>query len=70
MSEYSQIGVTALRDPVTGEPLEAVPLYMRRADVRPETSPVIRTGPLARDLAGMMDEYLKGLAAEGMTPSC
>ena len=30
--EYLQIGVTALRDPTTGEYLPAVPLYIRAED--------------------------------------
>ena len=28
MSEFIQVGVTAMRDPLTGEPLEQVPLYV------------------------------------------
>lgn len=28
MSEFIQVGMTAMRDPLTGEPLEAVPLYV------------------------------------------
>ena len=32
MSAYIQVGVTALRDPVTGEYLPAVPLYIREED--------------------------------------
>ena len=28
MSRFIQVGVTAMRDPKTGEPLEAVPLYV------------------------------------------
>lgn len=30
MSQFIQVGVTAMRDPMTGEPLEAVPLYVER----------------------------------------
>ena len=28
MSKFIQVGMTAMRDPLTGEPLEAVPLYV------------------------------------------
>ena len=28
MSRFIQVGMTAMRDPMTGEPLEAVPLYV------------------------------------------
>ena len=31
MSRFVQVGVTAMRDPMTGEPLEAVPLYVDTA---------------------------------------
>jgi hypothetical protein len=31
--QYAQIGVTALRDPVTGEYLPAIPLYARVEDL-------------------------------------
>ena len=60
MSEYIQIGVTALRDPVTGEPLEAVPLYIRKEDAGGQERARIQEGPLARELAGMMREYVQG----------
>lgn len=32
MSEYIEIGMTALRDPATGDFLPAVPLYIRAED--------------------------------------
>ena len=32
MSKYIQIGVTALRDPMTGELLPAVPMYIQEED--------------------------------------
>lgn len=32
MSEFIQIGQTAIRDPITGEFLPAVPLYIRAED--------------------------------------
>lgn len=38
MSQFIQVGVTAMRDPLTGEPLEQVPLYVEtgNADQLPE----------------------------------
>jgi len=32
VSKFIQVGVTAMRDPLTGEPLEAVPLYVEQTD--------------------------------------
>ena len=32
MGEYIQIGVTALRDPITGDFMPAVPIYVRAED--------------------------------------
>ena len=60
MSEYIQIGVTALRDPVTGEPLEAVPPYIRKEDAGGQERARIQEGPLARELAATMREYVQG----------
>ena len=60
MSKYIQVGVTALRDPVTGEALEAVPMYIRREDAGSQERARIQEGPLARDLAAMMREYVDG----------
>ena len=60
MSEYIQIGVTALRDPVTGEALPAVPLYIRETDAGTQARAEIQMGPLARDFAAMMKEYAEG----------
>lgn len=60
MADFIQIGVTSLRDPVTGEPLEAVPMYIRREDAGSQERARIQEGPLARDLAAMMREYVQG----------
>lgn len=51
MSKYVQVGMTAMRDPVTGELLESVPLYV---DTEYEPAPVIPKEDMklmARDLA-------------------
>lgn len=61
MSGYIQIGVTALRDPVTGEALEAVPLYIREEDREKAAAP---SAGLMKDMAAtlgdMFGEYVKG----------
>lgn len=41
MSEYIQIGVTALRDPATGGFLPSVPLYIRAEDQEKVEPPFI-----------------------------
>lgn len=60
MSGYIQIGVTALRDPVTGEPLEAVPLYIREEDREKAAAP---SAGLMKDMAAtlgaMFGKYVK-----------
>lgn len=69
MNEYIQIGVTALRDPVTGEPLPAVPLYVRARDmgVKDEAE---ATAPMMADagraLAGLMKQYVNGCRKAGL----
>ena len=60
MSKYIQVGVTALRDPVTGEALEAVPLYIRAKDEETQKRAMIDVGPLAKELADMMRTYVQG----------
>ena len=61
--KYVQIGVTAMRDPVTGEMLPSVPLYIRREDAESDAVVQIRI-----ELASKMDEYLTALAKAGMEP--
>jgi len=62
MDGYIQIGVTALRDPVTGEVLKSVPLYMREEDRRAESPAEVRMDGIIGDLALMMVEYAKALS--------
>lgn len=66
--KYVQIGVTAMRDPVTGEMLPSVPLFIRREDADSSAVAQIRIGTLAHELASKMDEYLTALAKAGMEP--
>ena len=57
MADYIQIGVTALRDPVTREPLEAVPLYVRAADAGRLEAARTDDGPMIAELAEMFGKY-------------
>lgn len=66
MSEYIQIGVTALRDPKTGEILPSVPLFIKREDAA--GVPAIQIGPIAKDLGDKFAEYMKGLNRAGLRP--
>ena len=69
MAEYIQVGVTALRDPVTGEPAPAVPLYVRAEDARAVRLPASEeeaAGNWAAALADMMKSYVNGCRAAGV----
>lgn len=57
MADYIQIGVTALRDPVTREPLQAVPLYIRAEDAGKVEAARADDGPLIAELADMFGKY-------------
>ena len=60
--KFIQIGVTALRDPLTGEPLEAVPLYIRAEDAPSQARADIRTGPLAKTFSDAVRDYVSATA--------
>lgn len=69
MSEprFIQVGVTALRDPVTGEMLPAVPLYVQAPDTETEQREL---EPLADGIAHLlalrMKQYIDGCKAAGI----
>ena len=67
MAKFIQIGVTAIRDPLTGDPLNAVPLYVEAADA--EGLPEIDLRHLSRTISGDLSEIKKsrqqGQAADG-----
>lgn len=50
MSKFIQVGLTAMRDPATGEPLEAVPLYVEVNDGKVPELPEIDRKELAEEL--------------------
>lgn len=60
MADYIQVGVTAIRDPVTGEPLEAVPLYIRAADRPALKGAEVNPAPLLDELAAKFGQYMRG----------
>lgn len=63
---YIQVGVTALRDPATGEFLPAVPLYIRAEDgaVQGEAKLIEDIGRL---MAERMRRYKEGCKAAGVS---
>lgn len=64
MSEFVQVGVTAMRDPRTGELLQQVPLYVEVIDGEEPDLPEFDRRQFARDFmkkfrAGMTEEAKK-----------
>lgn len=66
MSRFIQVGVTAMRDPMTGEPLEAVPLYVD-ADGGGAPLPEIRLDEFARIFMRKFREQQKTASAATLT---
>ena len=69
MSTYIQVGVTALRDPVTGAILRSVPMYAKAEDlgVKDEAEamqPMLREA--GRVFAEPMKEYIEGCKRLGL----
>ncbi len=63
--QYIQVGVTALRDPATGDFLPAVPLYIKADDsARAGEEKLIQD--IGHLLALRMKAYADGCAAEGI----
>lgn len=68
MDSYIQIGVTALRDPVTGEVLESVPLYIRGEDREKEARAEMKLDGFIGELAAAFGQYVQetgGMPDEG-----
>lgn len=64
MEKYIQIGVTALRDPGTGEYLPAVPLYIRAEDGAEEAEEKL-IADVGKLLAHRMRAYAEGCRKAG-----
>ena len=58
MSEFIQVGVTAMRDPVTGEFLPSVPLYVQAEDAPRIETPVFDDAAL-RSLRDKYKQYME-----------
>ena len=58
MNEFVQVGVSAMRDPATGQMLESVPLYVERKHV--DQVPLIDVKQMMRDLL----KYMQSREAE------
>lgn len=57
MTEYIQIGSTALRDPKTGALMDSVPLYVKAADR--EKVPSIDCSAVIKTLAEQFGQYVR-----------
>ena len=57
MTEYIQIGSTALRDPKTGDLMDSVPIYIRAAD-RAKV-PSIDCSAVIKTLAEQYGQYVR-----------
>lgn len=69
MSRFIQVGVTAMRDPVTGEFLESVPLYAEAEDLqRTGADRTMMVGDIRQNLAAAFGQYLKERKKEGAMP--
>lgn len=67
MSAYIQVGVTALRDPATGEMLPAVPLYIEAAEGETEAQKVEELADGIKHLMALrMKQYVDGCRAQGL----
>ena len=63
--DYIQVGVTALRDPATGEYLPAVPLYIKADESAVEAQENLHNA-LGKLVARQMKQYLEGCKEAGV----
>ena len=63
--KYIQVGVTALRDPVTGDFLPAIPLYIEAKDGAEEGQQKLIDG-IGKLLAIRMQKYKEGCLEAGI----
>lgn len=64
--KYVQIGVTALRDPRTGEFLPSVPMYVREEDLKQAAVMPIGEDNIAGILARKFEAYRNACAEAGV----
>lgn len=71
---FVQVGVTALRNPATGEFLPSVPLYIKANvdDIDSKTDLSRGEREICSDIAGIFadkfDQYIQGCRKEGLKP--
>ena len=63
MSEYIPVGVMAMRDPITGDFLPSVPLYVRAEDQEKVEAPVFDDAAI-RMLADKWKQYVQASRRE------
>lgn len=61
---YIQVGVTAMRDPLTGDFLPAVPLYVRGEDAPKISMPESSAQGVLEQLAARFAEYQNACTAQ------
>ena len=66
-AQYTQIGITSLRDPLTGEFTQSIPLYVNRSDLEPmKDADVDGLTNCARALGEKFRAYKRELRQEGL----
>ena len=69
MKRYVQVGVTAMRDPRTGEFLESVPLYAEAEDLRRTGADrTMLVGDIRASLGAAFGQYIKECKKAGVKP--
>lgn len=63
--KYIQVGVTAMRDPATGDFLPAVPLYIKAEDGAEEAEETL-IKDIGKLLAARMKQYIDGCNEAGL----
>ena len=66
MDEFVEVGYTAMRDPVTGDFLPAVPLFIRRDDMEKDSQERL-INDLGKLFAQRFKDYKEGCKAAGAT---
>lgn len=70
MSHYVQVGVTAMRDPLTGDFLPSVPLYARKTDIEKASIPeTLNLYDIKRVLGMKFREYEEECRKRGLDPT-
>ena len=69
MSHYVQVGVTAMRDPLTGDFMQSVPLYAKRTDMQKARMPdTLDLHGIMKTLGKQFKEYEDECKKRGLKP--